>query len=76
MRNSLLKGEPELFLDLMRTFMEGNPYSNTELNKRETYFKNNIYILLRAMGFEPQAERETCRDTATNSIDFICRKAD
>lgn len=61
MKSALLKGNPELFLDVMSTFMEGNPYSNTELRKRETYFKNNIYILLRAIGFEPEAERETCR---------------
>lgn len=61
MREALIDGKPEYFLDLISTFMEGNPYSNTEMRLREIYFKNNLFILLRALGFEPQTERETCR---------------
>lgn len=61
MRRSLLKGEPDTFMHTLQTFLEGNPYSNTEIAKRETYFKNNIYIIMKALGFMPHAEEETCR---------------
>lgn len=61
MRRALIKGEPEMFMQSLRTFLAGNPYSNTEIAKRETYFKNNIYLIIKALGFEPRVEVETCR---------------
>lgn len=61
MRRSLLKGEPDTFMHTLQTFLEGNPYSNTEIARRETYFKNNIYIIFKALGFMPRVEEETCR---------------
>lgn len=61
MRKAVVNGKPDEFMQRLQTFLEGNPYSNTELKKRETYFKNNIFIILKAMGFRPRAEEETCR---------------
>lgn len=61
MRKAALNGRPEEFMQRLQSFLEGNPYSNTELKKRETYFKNNIFIILKAMGFRPRVEEETCR---------------
>lgn len=61
MRSAAIDGEPEKFMDLLQTFLEGNPYGNTEMARRETYFKNNIYIIFKALGFLPRAEEQTCR---------------
>ena len=61
MRSAVVDGEAEKFMVLLQTFLEGNPYGNTEMSKRESYFKNNIYIIFRALGFLPRAEEQTCR---------------
>lgn len=61
MRNAVIQGNPRLFMDLLQTFLSGNPYGNTELKLRETYFKNNLYLILKALGFKPYAELQTCR---------------
>lgn len=60
MRKSVIKGEPEKFMKHLQTFLSGNPYGNTELAKRETYFKNNIFLVFKALGFMPRVEEETC----------------
>lgn len=61
MKSAVIDGEAECFMELLKTFLEGNPYSNTEKKKRERYFKNNIYLTFRALGFRPRVEEETCR---------------
>lgn len=61
MRSAVVDGEAEMFMELLQTFLEGNPYGNTEMAKRESYFKNNIYIVLKALGFLPRAEEQTCK---------------
>lgn len=60
MRRAILKGEADLFMHHLQTFLERNPYNNTELRKRETYFRNNIYLIFKALGFMPRSEEETC----------------
>lgn len=60
MRRYVIDGEPELFMEGMRTFLQGNPYGLTELGKREKYFQSCLYLMLRALGFEPMAELQTC----------------
>ncbi len=60
MRKAILKGEADNFMHRLRIFLHGNPYSNTELAKRESYFKNNIYLVFKALGFLPRNEEETC----------------
>lgn len=59
-RRAVIKGEPEKFMQLLKTFLEGNPYGLTELAKREKYFENNIYLVFKALGFMPRAEEQTC----------------
>ncbi len=61
MRKAMVNGRPDEFMQRLQTFLEGNPYSNTEMKKRETYFKNNIFIVMKAIGFRPRVEEETCR---------------
>ena len=61
MRGAIIDGNAERFMELLKTFLQGNPYSNTELDKREKYFKNNIFLVLRALGFFPRVEEETCK---------------
>lgn len=61
MRRTVVDGEAERFMELLKTFLAGNPYGNTELARRESYFRNNIYIIFKALGFEPRAEEQTCR---------------
>lgn len=60
MRNAVVDGDAERFMEVLQTFLEGNPYGNTEMARRESYFKNNIYIIFRALGFLPRAEEQTC----------------
>lgn len=60
MRKAVVGGDAEGFMRHLQTFLEGNPYGNTELGKRETYFKNNIFIVLKGLGFMPRAEEQTC----------------
>ena len=60
MRIAIIDGEAERFMEVLQTFLEGNPYGNTEMARRESYFKNNIYIIFRALGFLPRAEEQTC----------------
>lgn len=60
MKNAIIDGDAQQFMELLQTFLEGNPYGNTEITKRENYFKNNIYIVFKALGFLPRAEEQTC----------------
>ncbi len=60
LRNAIIDGEPQLFMEELKTFLQGNPYGLTELDKREKYFQSSLYLMLRALGFEPQAELQTC----------------
>lgn len=60
LRNFIIDGEPQLFMEGLQTFLHANPYGLTELDKREKYFQNCLYLMLRAVGFEPQAELQTC----------------
>lgn len=61
MRKSLAEGDTDRFMRMLQTFLEGNPYGNTVMAQRETYFKNNIFIVLKALGFMPRVEEQTCR---------------
>lgn len=60
MRDAIIDGEAELFMNMLKTFLSGNPYGNSIIAERESYFKNNLYIILRALGFKPRAEEQTC----------------
>lgn len=54
MRDALIDGEADLFMNMLKTFLSGNPYGNSTIAERESYFKNNLYIVLRALGFKPR----------------------
>lgn len=58
---AITRGDADELMLLVKTFLAGNPYSNTELNKRETYFKNNVFLIFKMLGFSPQTEEETCK---------------
>ncbi len=60
MRRNLVKGEAESFMEELKTFLHGNPYELTQLDKREKYFQSCLFLMLRALGFEPLAELQTC----------------
>lgn len=59
-RKAVMKGEPDNFMQHLQTFLKGNPYALTELDKREKYFQNNIFLILKALGFRPRVEEQTC----------------
>ncbi len=59
-RNTIIDGKPELFMEELKSFLQGNPYGLTELDKREKYFQSCLYLMLRALGFQPYAELQTC----------------
>lgn len=60
MRKAVTNGDADNFMHHLQIFLKGNPYSNTQLAERETYFKNNIYLVFKALGFLPRNEEETC----------------
>lgn len=60
MRSAVVDGDAEKFMELLQTFLEGNPYGNTEMAKRESYFRNNLFLIFRALGFLPRSEEQTC----------------
>lgn len=60
MRKYLVKGEADAFMEGLKTFLHGNPYGLTELDKSEKYFRSCLFLMLRALGFEPLAELQTC----------------
>lgn len=60
MRRNLVRGEASAFMEDLKTFLQGNPYGLTELDKREKYFQSCLFLMLRALGFEPLAELQTC----------------
>ncbi|MCM1490937.1 MAG: ATP-binding protein [Muribaculum sp.] len=59
-KKSVMKGEADNFMRHLQTFFQGNPYALTELDKRERYFQNNIFLIFRALGFRPRVEEQTC----------------
>lgn len=61
MRRGLVDGDADRFMRHLQTFLCGNPYSNGELARRENYFKTAIFLVLKALGFMPRAEEQTCR---------------
>lgn len=61
MRRALIDGDADRFMRHLQTFLSGNPYSNGELARRENYFKTAIFLVLKALGFMPRAEEQTCR---------------
>lgn len=69
MRKAVMTGRADDFMGMLQTFLSGNPYSNSELNKRETYFKNNIFLVFKALGFRPHAEYETCNARIDNMLE-------
>lgn len=74
MRKAVMSGNAKTFMELLQTFLSGNPYGNTELSKRESYFKNNIFLVFKALGFRPHAEEQTCNariDTMLETRRFI-----
>ena len=74
MRRALVNGNPEMFMTAMQSFMHGNPYGLTELSKREKYFQNNLFLILRVLGFMPRAEEQTCNarmDVLLRTLRFV-----
>lgn len=59
-RKAVMRGESDKFMHHLQTFLQGNPYGLTELDKREKYFQNNIFLIFKALGFKPRAEEQTC----------------
>lgn len=59
-KKAVMRGEADKFMRHLQTFLQGNPYALTELDKRERYFQNNIFLIFRALGFRPRAEEQTC----------------
>lgn len=59
LRNAVVRGNADELMRFLKVFLAGNPFSNTELSKREKYFKNNLYLALKSLGFQVEAEKET-----------------
>lgn len=57
---AISKGDADTFMSLLTTFLAGNPYSNSELKKRETYFKSSLFLIFKMLGFSTRTEEETC----------------
>lgn len=59
MRSLLQKGDTENFMQCLKSFMGGIPYSNVDFKVKEKYFKNNVYLILKLLGFNVMTELET-----------------
>ncbi len=58
LRRHVLKGEPEEFLTTLQSFCAGIPRHLSE-GKHEIYYENNLYLILRLVGFDIKTEEET-----------------
>lgn len=54
----VISGDAEGFLIRLKTFLSDIPYDLSK-NKPEVYFENNIYIILKLMGFTVETEYRT-----------------
>lgn len=54
----VISGDAEGFLTRLKTFLSDIPYDLSK-NKPEVYFENNIYIILKLMGFTVETEYRT-----------------
>lgn len=57
-RKSFNSGNPDNALSFIKSFFAGIPANITQ-NKPEVYFENNLYLLLKLIGMEVQAEQWT-----------------
>lgn len=74
MRRALVNGKPEMFMNSLQSFLHGNPYGLTEMSRREKYFQNNLFLILRVLGFMPRAEEQTCNarmDVLLRTLRFV-----
>lgn len=58
LRKQVNRGEVNGFLKTLQSFMAGIPYSLSE-NKSEIYYENNLYVILKLLGFDISTEEET-----------------
>lgn len=70
-RDALEAGNPDLALDIIRSFFAGIPCNVTQTHK-ELYFENNLYLLFKLVGIDARAE--WC--TADGRIDILLEMPD
>lgn len=59
MKDLIKAGKAEGFMEYLKGFMAGIPYSNVDFKVKEKYFKNNLYLILKLLGFNVRTEVET-----------------
>lgn len=55
LRKSLIEGDPERFMQMLKSFIGAIPYQLTE-NKHEIYFENNLNLIFKLLGLKSQPE--------------------
>lgn len=58
MKDLLEQGEPDTFLELLKSFLAGIPYHLTSKSP-EIYFENNLFIIFQMMGCDVKSEEPT-----------------
>lgn len=59
MKGLIKTGDAEGFMEYLKSFMAEIPYSNIDFKVKEKYFKNNLYLILKLLGFNVRTELET-----------------
>lgn len=58
LRRAVRAGDVDRFMSMLKSFMAGIPQHLSE-GKHEIYYENNIYLILRLIGFEIRTEEQT-----------------
>ena len=58
LRKQAVKGDADGFIRTLQSFMAGIPQHLSE-GKHEIYYENNLYLILRLLGFDIRTEEET-----------------
>lgn len=60
LRRAIRSKEIEKFMEMLKSYLAGIPYSLSN-GKPELYYENNLYLIFRMIGFDAQVETQTAQ---------------
>ena len=70
LRRALRANDTDLFMQILKSYLAGIPYSLSN-GKPEIYYENNLYLIFKMLGFDAQVEMQTSQ----GRIDIALRTA-
>ena len=58
LRRAIRAGEVDKFMEILKSYLAGIPYSLSN-GKPEIYYENNLYLIFKMLGFNAQVETQT-----------------